>query len=587
MKSKAISVAKAMTMIHREEILLPPIQRSFVWNKERILKLFDSLYRDYPLGNCIFWKVQPATSRHYPLYRFTKNFSESKRDFSANDLAPINILKSDVSAVVDGQQRLSSMFIGLAGTYKYKKSGKGLKDVSTSFIESKLYINLFSSDIKDQDESIFQFLGAEAAKILTDKSLWFEVGIALKWRSSSKVTDYVEGTLAARVDQLNKKGVANQFASKKDALIKRLECVRCMLHDPRIFYFPIESQNLDDVVDMFTRINSGGMMLKKSELLFSVIVSQWSEARDEIRGLVESMRDSNIDVSQDFIMRACLVLTDAPIKYNLSAFKASSVAKIKDTWLDIRDSLIRLCDLLPHIGYIEHPNLSENALIPIAYYIMNKGVIHTAAARKALQRYYVVSQVNGIFGGQSDQVLDRFRSEIRDQLTRGKTLDFDELLNMKLPGQRSMSLDLDSLYDLVDDTAYGSPHAYFLLSLVYPTVDFKARKYEVDHIHPKSKFNQHNLKNHGASQTQIDEWILWKRDALPNLELLGKDNQQKGATALVDYLKTMSQTDRKEFCDVNHLPKPGDSNLKLENFDDFYEARKKRLISKLKPHFGL
>lgn len=588
MKSKTISVAKAMSMIHRDEILLPPIQRSFVWDKERILKLFDSLYRDYPLGNCIFWEVHPSTSRHYPLYRFTQKFSESKRDSAASDMAPINMLKSDVYAVVDGQQRLSSMFIGLAGTYHYKKSGKGLKDVPTSFIETKLYINLFAPDIKDQDESIFQFLGSDAAKAVTDKSLWFEVGTALKWRHISSVQGYIDSTITILVDQLKKKAVATQFANKKAAITNRLHNVWHMLHDQRIFYFAIESQDLDEVVDMFTRINSGGMTLKKSDLLFSVIVSQWTEARNEIRGLVKSMRDSGIDVSQDFVMRACLVLTDAPVKYNLSAFKSTNVGKIKDSWPNIRDSLINLCELLPNIGYIDHPNLSENALIPIAYYIMNKGITHTVAARKALQRYYVVSQVNGIFGGQSDQVLDRFRSEIRGQLKRSNTLDFDGLLDMKLPGQRSMSLDLDSLQELVDDTAYGSPHAYFLLSLLYPTVDFKAHKYEVDHIHPKSKFNQHNLKNNGVTdQIRIDEWISWKRDALPNLELLGKDNQQKGSMALIDFLKTKNPADRKEFCDVNHLPRPGDANLKLQNFDDFYDTRKKRLIAKLKPHFGL
>lgn len=590
MKFKAISVSNAMSMIRQEEMLLPPIQRSFVWDRERILKLFDSLYRDYPLGNCIFWSVTPTTAKHYPLYQFTRTFTESKREMSANVQAPSNLLKNDVFAVVDGQQRLSSLFIGLAGTYKYKKSGKGLKDVSTSFVEAKLYVNLFAPDLKDQDESIFQFLGQDAAKTLTEKSLWFEVGQVLKWRQISSAREYVEGPIAERVQELNRKMVVTQFANKKEQIVARLECVWRMVHEKRLFYFSIENQNLDEVVDMFTRINSGGMILKKSDLLFSVLVSQWSDGRDEIRGLVDSMRQSGVDISQDFVMRACLMLTDAPIKYNLGAFKAGNVTRIRNAWPNIRDSLMELCELLPQIGHINHPNLSENALLPIAYYIVNKGVTNTLAARKALQRYYVVSQVNGIFGGQSDQVLERFRTEISGQLKSNKirVLDFDGLLKMKLPGQRSMSLDLDSLYDLVDETSYGSPHAYFLLSLVYPTVDFKAHKYEVDHVHPKNKFNPTHLKTHGIiDQDQIREWIDWKRNALPNLQLLGKDNQQKGATPLVDYLMTKSPADRRDFCTVNLLPRPGDENLNLNNFDAFYEARKKRLVSKLKPHFGL
>lgn len=588
MEFKAITIGKAMTMIHRGEILLPPIQRNFVWDRERILRLFDSLYRDYPVGNCIFWNVQSATSRHYPLYQFTKNFTENKKEITRTDLAPTNILNDDVFAVVDGQQRLSSLFIGLAGTYKYKKSGQGLKDVASSFVEAKLYVNLFAPEVKDQDESIFQFLGDDAAKSLTDKSLWFEVGQLLKWRQD-QVKEFFDCELTDKVQAVNKKIVISKFFSKKTTILARLECLWHMLHKQKLFYFLIDKQDLDEVVDMFTRINSGGMTLKKSDLLFSVLVSQWSEGRGEIHGLVESMRDSGLDIGQDFVMRACLMLTGSPIKYNLGAFKAGNVKKIKDSWPSIKRSLTTLCDLLPQIGYIDYPNLSENALLPIAFYIMNDGIINTIPARKALQRYYVVSQVNGIFGGQSDQILERFRTEFSNQLSNNKpwTLDFDGILQMKLPGQRSMSLDIDSLNVLVDETSYGSPHAYFLLSLVYPTVDFKAHKYQVDHVHPKSKFNQSNLRNHGITDAAaIVEWE-WMRNALPNLELLGKDNQYKGASSLADFLQTKNLADQREFCTMNLLPPPGDEKLILNNFDAFYDYRKKRLVSKLRPHFGL
>ncbi|BBB68270.1 hypothetical protein UNDYM_4017 [Undibacterium sp. YM2] len=566
----------------------PPIQRSFVWNKERILKLFDSLYRDYPLGNCIFWNVSPATSKYYQLYRFARNFSENKREKTGDGLASVNLLENNVFAVVDGQQRLSSLFIGLVGTYRYKKSGKGLRNVSTSFVDSNLHLNLFAQSVKDQDESIFQFLGSDSAKTLTDKSLWFEVGLALKWQKISSVRDYVAGPLTTRVKQQNKKIVTTQFFNRTESIIAQLESIWRMLHEKRLFYFDIDNQNLDEVVEMFTRINSGGMTLKKSDLLFSVLVSQWSEGRNEILGLVNSMQESGLDISQDFVMRACLMLTDSPIKYNLGAFKIGNVEKIKNSWEEIKTSLMNLCELLPEIGYINHPNLSENALIPIAYYIMKKGVTKTNSSRKTLQRYYVISQINSIFSGQNDQVLERFRTEINKQLKVGRTLDFQGLLNMKLPGQRSMSLDLESLQELVDETSYGSPHAYFLLSLIYPTVDFKVHRYEVDHIHPKSKFNSNNLKNHGITDPEkIQEWLDWKRDALPNLELLARDNQYKGATPLVDYLKTKKMADRRQFCALNLLPKPGHRDLELSNFDSFYEGRKKRLISKLKPHFGL
>lgn len=590
MKFKAISVKSAMLKISSNQMFLPPIQRSFVWDRDRILKLFDSLYRDYPLGNCIFWNIKPETSKDYPLYRFIREFSESKHAKNYNGHAPKHLLDGDVVAVIDGQQRLSSLFIGLAGSYKYKKSGKGLQDVAANFVDSKLYINLFAPDSKDGDESFFQFLGLDAAKTLTDKSLWFEVGAALKWRGIGRARDYVNNVLADSVKQLGKKMVSNHFEGKKEKLVSMLEAVWRMLHEQRVFYFDVDNQNLDEVVDIFTRINNGGMTLKKSDLLFAVLVAQWNEGRDEIRELVESMRESGLEITQDFVMRSSLMLTDSPVKYNLGAFKASNIKKIRNSWDGIKASLMKLCELLPEIGYINHPNLSENALIPIAYYIMNGGATQTLKARRVLQQYYVVSQVNGIFGGQSDQILDRFRSEISRQLKSDKTINYQGLAGMKLPGQRSMVLDAERIGELVDYTSYGSPHAYFLLSLVYPTVDFKVRRYEIDHIHPRSKFNPSNLKKNGVTDsTVVEEWIYWKRDALPNLELLGSDNQYKGAASLVEYLtkKVKTPDDCKEFCASNLLPPPGHDDLELCNFDSFYEGRKRCLVAKLRKYFDL
>jgi hypothetical protein len=250
---------------------------------------------------------------------------------------------------------------------------------------------------------------------------------------------------------------------------------------------------------------------------------------------------------------------------------------------------MKLCDLLPEIGYINSPNLSDNALIPIAYYIMNKGNINSIKVKKNWQKYYVISQVNGVFGGQSDQVLEKIRAEISRQLALGKLFDFQQIVDLKLPGGKSMRLTAEDLSDLVENTGYGSPHAYFLLSLIYPTVEFKIRRYEVDHVHPRSKFNVRNLNNNGIlDKEKIEDWIDWKRDLLPNLQLLGaKDNALKKAKPIVDYLNAKNLQERKQFTAENLLPSKGDRRLELRNFDEFFEYRKQKLISKLKKHLNL
>ena len=128
MEFKSLSIKQTITDIEIGKIYLPPIQRNFVWKRDRIVNLFDSLYRNYPIGNCIFWILKPETCQNYPLYKFIKEYSENKNKTTINEKIPSNLLTQNVFAIVDGQQRLSSFFIGLTGTYKYKKSGKGLQN---------------------------------------------------------------------------------------------------------------------------------------------------------------------------------------------------------------------------------------------------------------------------------------------------------------------------------------------------------------------------------------------------------------------------------------------------------------------------
>ena len=590
---KSTSIKQTIRDIENNKIFLPPIQRNFVWDYERILNLFDSLYRNYPIGNCIFWKLKPETSQNYPLYEFIKKYSENKSKAIINKNVPSNLLEQDLYAVVDGQQRLSSLFIGLAGTYKYKKSGKGLQNVDANFVTSKLYFNLLATETKEHDEEVlFDFWGENDIK-MNDKNLWFEVGKIMTWKTPEQAETVVNEELQPKKITLNKKNktLIAKFELRKEKIITILKKLYEMINDDRLYYFDIDIQNIDEVVDIFTRVNNGGLTLKKSELLFSILVAQWNKGRDEIKELIESMKESGVTISQDFIMRSCLVLSDLPIKYRLESFTTNNINIIKNNWNDIKICLMKLCDLLHEIGYDDNLNISEFSLIPIAYYIKNGGRIHTQKSKKDLQKYYVVSQVSGIFGGHSEQTLEKIRAEIKEQLEKDKTINYQNFIDLKLPGGKTFKLTLPDLQNLVEETVYGSPRAYFILSLIYPSpaVGRKVRKYVVDHIHPRSKFNYTNLRNNGIDDEEtIKYWMEEKRNLLPNLQLLDdRDNSSKRAKTIIEYLETKPKSERKEFMKENLLPIDYKQLLKLKNFDKFFEYRKRQLVNKLKKHFGI
>jgi hypothetical protein len=131
----------------------------------------------------------------------------------------------------------------------------------------------------------------------------------------------------------------------------------------------------EDVKALVVRVNSGGTILSKSDLLFSTIVANWLEGRQEIEELLKTINKEGDGFSfdNDFIMRSCLVLTDCPVLFKVRSFKRENINRIKDQWKDIKTSIIKTVDLLVEFGFNSENLTSQNAVIPIAYYFMKGG----------------------------------------------------------------------------------------------------------------------------------------------------------------------------------------------------------------------
>src|SRR5690606_28475965 len=104
-----------------KEYVLPAIQREFVWSPAQIERLFDSIMRGYPIGSFLFWNVEREHCRSYKFYEFLNRYHQ--RDERHNPDADLTGDES-VTAILDGQQRLTSLFIGLRGSYAYKTRNK-------------------------------------------------------------------------------------------------------------------------------------------------------------------------------------------------------------------------------------------------------------------------------------------------------------------------------------------------------------------------------------------------------------------------------------------------------------------------------
>lgn len=112
-----ITIAEAIENIEKQKYLLPSIQREFEWKHEKIEWLFDSIMRNYPISSFLFWRVEGETKEKFKFYRFIRNF---RQRYQTHNEEVNTAGHNDFHAVLDGQQRLTSLYIGLRGSYAYR-----------------------------------------------------------------------------------------------------------------------------------------------------------------------------------------------------------------------------------------------------------------------------------------------------------------------------------------------------------------------------------------------------------------------------------------------------------------------------------
>ena len=115
-----ITIKEVLTSIQRLDYILPAIQREFTWDTDQICGFFDSLMQGYPVGSFLFWKVEPERTKDYSWYGFMKDFHRKKN----RHCQVLDVPEKPVVAILDGQQRLTSLNIGLRGSHAEKEPRK-------------------------------------------------------------------------------------------------------------------------------------------------------------------------------------------------------------------------------------------------------------------------------------------------------------------------------------------------------------------------------------------------------------------------------------------------------------------------------
>ena len=308
-----LTIRKAMESITTNRILLPAIQRKFIWSSKQIEMLFDSILRGYPINTLMMWKILDENLKvNYKFYSFIKDYTQ--RFHEDNDDVSTQFMSQDFYAVIDGQQRLTSIYIGLVGTYREKKPYLWWNDSEEAMPTKQLYIELTTEldpEIDNEQQYNFSFMSSddlESDKKRNPNHCWFKVGDILHFKNIGEVLDYI--------NENNLSG--NKFA------VATLSKLFTLLDDKDILkIIEIDDQDQDRVLEIFIRTNSGGTPLSFSDLLMSIASANWSEfdAREEISSVIKAIYkygNPKFYVSKDFVLKSILVLSDVDVSFNFS-----------------------------------------------------------------------------------------------------------------------------------------------------------------------------------------------------------------------------------------------------------------------------
>jgi hypothetical protein len=363
-----------------------------------------------------------------------------------------------------------------------------------------------------------------------------------------------------------------------------------VVHNKRSINFFLEKdESLDKVLNIFIRVNSGGTQLNYSDLLLSIATAQWKErdAREEITAFVDEINaiGDGFNVSKDFVLKSCLVLSNfQEIAFKVDNFNQSNMLKIEKDWPTICDAIRAAFNLLSAFGYQRDTLTSNNAVIPIAYYLRKIGSPPNFADssrftkdRREIFRWLVVVLLKGAFSGQPDNVLRPIR-EIIAKLKEGEGFPVEQIEKKMRGMSRAISFDDDEIWNLLD-YQYAQPYTYSILAFIYPTLDFR-NKFHQDHIFPKRLFTARRLAKR-IQEDNIPDY-LYNYNRLANLQLLeGVPNMEKSGQEFADWLEETypKAADRKAYMARNYIP---DVDLSLENFAEFIEKRQGLILAAFK-----
>ncbi len=558
MKAPKHSLRKIVSFLNNPEedggFWLPNIQRPFVWSEEQICRLFDSILREYPISTLLVWKTRSPIRRR----RFIDNYRESFSHELSKFFVPEDEKKKCL--VLDGQQRLQSLFIGLKGSYEGRE----------------LYLDILSGQLAAPDDVKYRFEFRHAE------------GTAFPWVKFKDLVYSAKTSLSVAQSLISNAGrpLTDKEAERVSEHVSRV--FKAFHSDDGIAYQELDNtENVElyteeDVVEIFIRANSGGTRLGKSDLLFSLLNATWDKANEQMEDVLEQLNRYDFKFTRDFVLKTCLTLLKQGARYEVDKFRKPDVKKnIEEHWDDITAAMLDVLDFVRGKTFIRCDKAMPSylALIPLIYARYHHKQAFRAA--KNVDAFLLRSLLGGAFSGTPDQMIDALVAEI----DRTQNFDTEALFGVMREKNRSPEIAPERLWNM----GYGSDNIHLLFNLWYRgfnyTPAYENNLPQVDHIFPQSLLRKVKVENPRTGRKDLMRYREAERNQLANCMLLTAEENGGGGKS--DIAPVLWLRDKPAAYFALHLI-PADPELwKLENFEQFIEMRKALLLERLGPIVGL
>ncbi len=467
-----------LSQVERDEIVLPAMQRPFVWKEDRIFRLVDSLLRGFPIGAVMLWRTT-TVQRFRRLPRDVDN--ETPEVFNFETTTDTN----NRYLVLDGQQRLTSLFAAFKGTYNHKR----------------LFIDALSGSAEGKDPGNeyydCQFLTTPEATALTSANDGPR-------RYYVPIQDLIKINPVHAASAAHKKAQELKLSDTESERITDI-FIRCAtilgssksLQVITVDEDPSHVTPIEEILEIFVRVNSGGLVLQKSDLLMSLLDLKWNDIQPELQKLVRDINESRpFAFTRDDVLKSLLLADGAETRFDKLVNDRRQVEQLATRIPSYIPAVKRAWELL---GIILTDNCrihserffrgGHNALLPFVLFLSQRDTITHDDRRKVVIGVYLCI-MSGVFSGAEA----RMGAFAKNKVAKAQSLPLDELVALikREYGIKSLDDVLRRHLDLALNIAHGGI-----------TLDKNPEELQRDHIFPKSKLEKegyaYEFVNHYAN----------------------------------------------------------------------------------------